>query len=207
MNIKLRNILIGVVVAFVLIIILRVTKAFEYILWFLDKTGIYLVLFAVLILIGVGIYLIVYNKKVSHDGDIEAKAWAYAQEWWSEKMGMAEKLKLQDGLMKRGFYDSGQGMTELFIGFNVTKMNDNTRIIFVVATKPLSIAHFDNSVEIDEKQDPFLNFYPLPPSPVPHFDDNALKSKFAGPHSGLDNKPKIDKGKKKKKSDDEDSDD
>lgn len=183
MRVRLRNIIIIVFVVFLLIIVIRVTDGIKYILKFFEIAGLYVVLLTLLLLIGILIFLFVFNRNIDRESDIEAKAWNFLQDWWSNKMGMTEPLKLQDGFMKRGYYDSGKGITELFVGFNITKKGSNQRIIFVVGTKPMSIAHFDNSPQIDEEQDPFLNFYPIPPTPVPHYQDEAVKAQFTGARS------------------------
>lgn len=183
-GIKLRTILLISVVVFVLIIILRVTNGLKYILQFFEVAGLYIVLLTVLLLIGYLVFLFFFNRRIDRETDIEAKSWNFLQEWWTDKMGMIEPLKLQDGFMKRGYYDSGQGMTEMFVGFNITKKGSNQRIIFVVGTKPMTVAHVDNRPFIDKDQDPFLNFYPIPPKPVPHFEDSALKMRFSGANRG-----------------------
>lgn len=180
MRVKLKTLGIIAFIIFVLVIVLRVTNGLQYVLMFFELAGIYIVLATLLLIIVIMLYTFVFNKKVERESDIEAKAWAFLQDWWSNKMGMAEPLKLQDGFMKRGYYDSGAGMTEMFVGFNVTKMGSNTRIIFIVGTKPMSIAHWDNSPGIGEHQDPFLNYYPIPPKPVPHFSDDAVQARLSG---------------------------
>lgn len=199
-RVSLKTILIIAFVLFVLIIIIRVTNGLFYIIKFFEIAGLYIVLLTLLVVIGFLIFLVFFNKKVDRDSDVEAKAWNFLQKWWEQDMGMLEKLKLQDGFMKRGYYSSN-GMTELFVGFNVTKKGSNQRMIFVVGTKPLSIAHFSNLPNILDDTDPFENWYSLPPSPIPFYDDNALKSRFAG--KGFYNFPHNKFDKNKRKDDDE----
>jgi len=171
----LRNIILSAFGIFFVIILLRVTNGLEHIWKFIDRFGSYILLLALLVSIGIAAYFYFYKKTKQENQDQVKKSWEFICNWWDETMGMSEGLKLEDSFMKEGYYDSSQGQTERFFGWNVTKMSTSERIIFIVGTSPFRVVRFINRPNIGEQEDPFESFYSVPPKPVPGFNDFAMQ--------------------------------
>jgi hypothetical protein len=131
-------------------------------------------------MIGFGVWYFFYMRKKGDDGDVVSKAWECVNTYWTEKMKQPDLLKLDGAIVKAAYFTSTSGDPEMFVGFNVTKQFKNSRICFVVGTKPLGVKYINNSINIGEEDNPFKGFYAIDPTPIANFDDTSLKTKLAG---------------------------
>ena len=159
MRIRLKTVLISVVVLFVILIFLKVSKVTPKIIKFFRIYYWYILSFIFLLILGVIVYK--FLKKQSLGRDMSKVCFDYLNKWWSDDMKQNEVFKFEDARMSEGWYGN-----EKFYGFNITKKDSNTRFVGIIGTNPVRMVYFDNSPKIKEEDNPFLLFYEKPPNPT-----------------------------------------
>lgn len=180
MNKNIRNILIIIGVLFLSFIILRITNGMAHITAFFTKYQSWLSTLGFMLFIGGVFWYFVFYRNKNEISDPVHKCWTFLQDWWFSQMGQHGDLKLEGAIIKRGFYTSQTGDTEMFVGFNVVRQSNQKRVCFIVSTKPICIVWINNSINIGETDDPFKGFYAINPTPISNYDDSSLKTKMAG---------------------------
>ena len=166
MKLKLRTILISIVVIFALLIVVRVTKIYQPVFSFLKAHGNQVILFLLLLAAGVGVYFLFKNRRANED--LSGKCFQYLNRWWCDVMGINEELKLEDAIIKEGWYSN-----QKFYGFNVTKKNSNARFIGIVGVSPMRVAYCLNAPGISEDADPFSYFFKqAEPTPTADYNES-----------------------------------
>lgn len=174
MNVKLRNVLIGAFLFFLVVIFFSVTGWHQKIRDYITANSRPLTFLAVCVIGGLLIYYFFFYLKRQKADTMMEEAWAFVGDWWQNKMNVVgEELKPEDTIMKEGFFDSKQGTFERMFGFNTIKRNSSQRMVVIVGTSPMRIALVVNQYGIGELDDPFMWFNKSMPGPIPFFDDKA----------------------------------
>lgn len=184
MKLRLKTILIGTILVFVILVFLKVSKLTPKIIKFFRLYYEYILFFIFLLIMGFLIYKFFQKKQANQD--MSKKCFDYLNNWWCNDMKQNETFKFEDARMSEGWYGN-----EKFYGFNLTKKDSNTRFLAVIGTNPIRMVHFDNSPNIKEDDTPFASFYNTPPKPT---QDYQVTPTFGLPSYS---KPKTHRTKKR----------